>query len=156
MHYIHTYMIKSSESSRENKVIDILDTGDSNGGNYSQEFAISKFNSATLVHIKSLYQVFHLGKCFMGLSWSLGHLVVRSHSSKSREHPRQLPDIYGAISESTRNGNTFQSCNGHEASPSSNTSFNTCLCRMLKTQLWKTPESCLLIPLVPSFVSVLS
>ena len=58
--YLHTYVIKSPERGREDKVINILDTGDSNGGNHPQEFAISKFYSAAQVRIKPLYEIFYL------------------------------------------------------------------------------------------------
>ena len=76
-------MIKSSERSRKDEVINVLDTGDSNRGNNSQEFTISKFNSATQVHIKPLYEIFHLGKSFLG--W-VGHL--RSTLSLGATLPR--------------------------------------------------------------------
>ena len=101
MHYIqciHTYMIKSSESSRENKVIDILDTGHSNGGNYSQELAISKFNSAAQVHVKPLYEVFHLVRLVellhqLSTTVSLGATLPRAESTLDNSPTSMVPSL---------------------------------------------------------------
>ena len=79
-------MIKSSERSRENKVINILYTGDSNGGNHSQEFTISKFNSATQVHIKPLYEIFHLARMGELPTSFENYRVFGSHSAQSGKH----------------------------------------------------------------------
>ena len=83
---MHTYMIKSSERSRENKVINILDTSDSNGGDHSQEFAISEFNSATQVHIKPLYEILHLSRLGELLTSFETYRVFGSYSAQGRKH----------------------------------------------------------------------
>ena len=92
-------MIKSSERSRKDEVINVLDTGDSNRGNNSQEFTISKFNSATQVHIKPLYEIFHLGKSFLGWvghlrsTWSLGATLPRAESTLDSSPTSIVPSL---------------------------------------------------------------
>ena len=83
-------MIKSSKRSGEDKVINILDAGHSNGGDHSEKFTVSKFNSPAQVHIKPLYQIFHLASVVLGLVSNLStayYRVFGSHSAQSRKHP---------------------------------------------------------------------